>query len=40
MDCALSSDIDIEQYNFFADVADNVIGPDDAVIIVNHEPHW
>jgi hypothetical protein len=40
MDCALSSDIDIEQYKFFADIADNAIGPDDAVIVVNHEPHW
>lgn len=40
MDCSLSSDIDIEQYKFFADIADNTIGPDDAVIIVNHEPHW
>lgn len=40
MDCALSADIDIEQYKFFADVAHRLIGPDDAVIIVNHEPHW
>ncbi len=40
MDCALNSDIDIEQYKFFAKVAESLIGPDDAVIIVNHEPHW
>ena len=40
MDCALSADIDIEQYKFFADIADGAIGPEDAVIIVNHEPHW
>ena len=40
VDCALSADIDIEQYKFFAEIADNVIGPNDAVIIVNHEPHW
>ncbi len=38
MDCGLS-DIDIEQYKFFADIADN-IGPNDAVIIVNHMPDW
>ena len=39
MDCGLS-DIDIEQYKFFADIADNNIGPKDAVIIINHEPNW
>ena len=40
MDCSLSSDIDIEQYKFFADISENLIGAEDAVIIVNHEPHW
>lgn len=40
MDCALSADIDIEQFKFFADIADNAVGPTEAVILVNHEPHW
>ena len=40
LDCALAGDIDIEQFKFFADIADNVVGPSDAVILVNHEPHW
>jgi Calcineurin-like phosphoesterase. len=40
MDCALSADIDIEQFKFFADIADNAVGQTDAVILVNHEPHW
>ena len=40
LDCALAADIDIEQFKFFADVADNAVGPSDSVIIVNHEPHW
>ncbi len=40
MDCALASDIDIEQYKFFADIADNAVGDSDSVIILNHEPHW
>jgi len=40
MDCALSADIDIEQFKFFADIADTAVGPSDAVILVNHEPHW
>ena len=40
LDCALNADIDIEQFKFFADVADNAVGSSDSVIIVNHEPHW
>lgn len=40
MDCALSADIDIEQFKFFAEIADTCVGPSDAVIIINHEPHW
>ena len=40
LDCALAGDIDIEQFKFFADIADNAVGPSDAVILVNHEPHW
>mmetsp|Transcript_9815 Transcript_9815/g.10864 ORF Transcript_9815/g.10864 Transcript_9815/m.10864 type:complete len:1205 (-) Transcript_9815:65-3679(-) len=40
MDCALSGDIDVEQYKFFADIATDSIGDEDAVIVVNHEPHW
>jgi len=33
-------DIDIDQYKFFADVAQHQVGVTDAVIIVTHEPHW
>lgn len=40
LDCALAGDIDIEQFKFFVDIAGNAVGPSDAVILVNHEPHW
>ncbi len=40
LDCALAADIDIEQFKFFVDIADNVIGDSDSIILVNHEPHW
>lgn len=40
MDCALSADIDIEQFKFFADVADKAVKSTDSVVLVNHEPHW
>eukprot|EP00547_Thalassionema_nitzschioides_P009961 CAMPEP_0194229198 /NCGR_PEP_ID=MMETSP0156-20130528/43766_1 /TAXON_ID=33649 /ORGANISM="Thalassionema nitzschioides, Strain L26-B" /LENGTH=920 /DNA_ID=CAMNT_0038961739 /DNA_START=678 /DNA_END=3440 /DNA_ORIENTATION=- len=40
LDCGLSSDIDIEQFKFFADVSENALRESDSVIIVNHEPHW
>jgi hypothetical protein len=40
LDCALSADIDVDQYKFFAEIADKCVGPSDAVIIINHEPHW
>lgn len=40
LDYGLSSDIDIEQYKFFVDIADNIVGDEDSVILVNHEPHW
>uniref|UniRef100_A0A7S3PVC3 Calcineurin-like phosphoesterase domain-containing protein n=1 Tax=Chaetoceros debilis TaxID=122233 RepID=A0A7S3PVC3_9STRA len=39
-DCALSADIDIEQFKFFAEVADNLVASTDSIILVNHEPHW
>lgn len=38
-DLGLSADIDLEQFKFFADVAAHM-NEADAVIIVNHEPHW
>jgi len=39
-DLALSSDIDIDQFKFFADVATKGIEDSDAVIMVTHEPWW
>ena len=34
LDCAMSRDIDIDQYKFFADdVAESAVGPSDAVIL-------
>ena len=49
LDCAMSRDIDIDQYKFFADdVAESAVGPSDAVIWVccmylycfYFEPEW
>jgi hypothetical protein len=40
VDLALSEDIDVEQYKFFADIAMRRVGPDDAVIMMTHEPYW
>lgn len=39
-DLALSSDIDIDQFKFFANVAAKVMAESDSVIIVTHEPWW
>ncbi|KAL7552792.1 hypothetical protein ACHAWF_016043, partial [Thalassiosira exigua] len=38
-DLALDDDINIEQFQFFAQVATSM-KPDDSVIIVSHVPHW
>lgn len=38
-DLALDDDIDVEQFNFFANVAASM-RPDDSVIMVSHVPHW
>jgi len=40
VDLALSEDIDTEQYKYFADLAQRRVGPNDAVIIMTHEPYW
>ncbi|KAL7520746.1 hypothetical protein ACHAWX_005456 [Stephanocyclus meneghinianus] len=40
MDLALDNDINIEQFGFFADLAENSIKHDDNVIIVTHIPFW
>ena len=38
-DLALDNDINIEQFQFFANLAASM-SPDDCVIIVSHVPHW
>ena len=40
VDLALSEDIDLEQFKFFADYCERRVGPDDAVVIMTHEPYW
>ena len=39
-DLALDNDINIEQFVFFANLAENSIQSSDTVIIVTHIPHW
>mmetsp|Transcript_16000 Transcript_16000/g.29014 ORF Transcript_16000/g.29014 Transcript_16000/m.29014 type:complete len:902 (-) Transcript_16000:1417-4122(-) len=39
-DLALDDDINIEQFHFFANLAENSMKPGDAVIVVSHVPHW
>ena len=40
-DLALDDDINIEQFQFFANLAEKSMKPDDAVIIVSHgERSW
>mmetsp|Transcript_868 Transcript_868/g.1806 ORF Transcript_868/g.1806 Transcript_868/m.1806 type:complete len:1249 (-) Transcript_868:19-3765(-) len=39
-DLALDDDINIEQFHFFANLAESSMKPSDAVIIVSHVPHW
>lgn len=40
IDLALSEDIDVEQYKFFADIARRRVKEGDAVVIMTHEPYW
>ena len=40
MDLALNNDINIEQFAFFADLADKSIKAEDNIIIVTHIPFW
>ena len=40
LDLALDDDINIEQFSFFAKMADQSMQPNDTVIIVTHVPHW
>ncbi|KAL7692206.1 putative calcineurin-like phosphoesterase domain, ApaH type [Plasmopara halstedii] len=40
VDLALENDIDIEQFGFFERVAKSKMGPNDAVIVLTHEPRW
>eukprot|EP00580_Thalassiosira_gravida_P018562 CAMPEP_0201659352 /NCGR_PEP_ID=MMETSP0494-20130426/2169_1 /ASSEMBLY_ACC=CAM_ASM_000839 /TAXON_ID=420259 /ORGANISM="Thalassiosira gravida, Strain GMp14c1" /LENGTH=1330 /DNA_ID=CAMNT_0048136815 /DNA_START=37 /DNA_END=4029 /DNA_ORIENTATION=- len=39
-DLALDDDINIEQFHFFASLAENSMKSGDAAIIVSHVPHW
>ena len=40
VDLALSGDIDAAQFQYFADVARNRMGPQDRAIVCTHEPTW
>ncbi|KAJ4785662.1 Calcineurin-like metallo-phosphoesterase superfamily [Rhynchospora pubera] len=40
LDQALHGDIDVYQFQFFAELCKNKIGPNDSVIIMTHEPSW
>ncbi|KAK9809330.1 hypothetical protein WJX73_005806 [Symbiochloris irregularis] len=40
LDLALLDDIDLCQCRYFARIADERMGPDDAVILVTHQPRW
>ncbi|KAK3262485.1 hypothetical protein CYMTET_28662, partial [Cymbomonas tetramitiformis] len=40
LDLALPEDIDMHQLKYFSKVAKERVGPDDAVIIVTHQPMW
>mmetsp|Transcript_33849 Transcript_33849/g.71179 ORF Transcript_33849/g.71179 Transcript_33849/m.71179 type:complete len:1044 (-) Transcript_33849:143-3274(-) len=39
-DLALDDDINIEQFHFFASLAENHMKAGDAAIVVSHVPHW
>uniref|UniRef100_A0AAV1T0I2 Calcineurin-like phosphoesterase domain-containing protein n=1 Tax=Peronospora matthiolae TaxID=2874970 RepID=A0AAV1T0I2_9STRA len=40
VDLALENDVDTEQFGFFERVVQSQMGPNDAVILVTHEPRW
>ncbi|RLN02449.1 hypothetical protein BBJ28_00006243 [Nothophytophthora sp. Chile5] len=40
VDLALENDVDTEQFAFFERVVQSQMGPDDAVIVLTHEPRW
>ncbi|KAL4087625.1 hypothetical protein PRIC1_013514 [Phytophthora ramorum] len=40
VDLALENDVDTEQFGFFERVVQSQMGPDDAVIVLTHEPRW
>ncbi|EJK58073.1 hypothetical protein THAOC_21826 [Thalassiosira oceanica] len=39
-DLALDDDINIEQFHFFANLAENDMQKDDNVVVASHVPHW
>ncbi|KAG3116671.1 hypothetical protein PI124_g5888 [Phytophthora idaei] len=40
VDLALENDVDTEQFGFFERVVKTQMGPNDAVIVLTHEPRW
>ena len=40
LDHGLSTDIDIDQFKYFAEISANFVKSTDSVIILNHEPAW
>ncbi|KAK4745689.1 hypothetical protein SAY87_012001 [Trapa incisa] len=40
LDLALHGDIDVYQFKFFSELVNTKVGPEDAVIIMTHEPSW
>jgi hypothetical protein len=40
VDLALENDVDTEQFGFFERVVQSQMGPNDAVIVLTHEPRW
>ncbi|KAG7401456.1 hypothetical protein PHYBOEH_001001 [Phytophthora boehmeriae] len=40
VDLALENDVDTEQFGFFERVVETQMGPNDAVIVLTHEPRW
>ena len=40
LDHGLETDIDIDQFNFFANVASKFVKESDSIVILNHEPAW
>ncbi|CAI5703424.1 unnamed protein product [Peronospora effusa] len=40
VDLALENDIDTDQFGYFERVAQSQMGPNDAVIVLTHEPRW